>query len=397
MMKHKLILAGVLVCSLLYGVTELSYSAYRYFFTDTSPKSFWLFEHPGETVRFDPVSGYLLTRTPSRVARITRGQVEFAGSLRGNAQGFPDRDDFSVQRLTAIERRIAVFGDAFTAAGMEPLNSPNWPDRVEDLCGDGSSRPLVLLNFSQDDGGLANWASILRNVVVKDRYELDGLIFAVAWDDLDRKFAMFEQIDSQMFAYAQAPTWDVGSQPRTRSEARALLKKQGNPNTYVLSPAEFDAALLGHWSPRQWSFRISARLWHLISDRITRTEKPVVGFEPGQITLIKDIRQLANELSVPVAVVYIPFREELLHPGSQTNVERTREFSEILGATFFDGREAFHGLSSQQIKDDWFPFDPRWNRAGSDQFANFMAAQLQQWVAASAWNGKPGTTASGTR
>jgi len=236
-----------------------------------------------------------------------------------------------------------------------------------------------------DGGGLANWASILRNIVAKNRYQLDGLIFAVAWDDLDRKFAMFDQIDSQTIRYAQAPTWSVSSQPKTRSEALDLLRKSVKPKgapMYVLTAAEFDAALAGHWRPRQWNFRISERLINLIA-HLTESEKPVTGFDPGQIVLIKEIRQLANELSLPVAVIHIPSREELLDPGSRTNVVRIKEFSDILGATFLDGRGAFRSLSRQQIKDDWFPVDGHWNQAGSNQFADFMAAQLPQWIAGS--------------
>ena len=266
----KLILYNILVFGLLYGVVELSYSAYRYFLTDTSPASFAVFEHPGATVRFDPVRGYLLTQTPSRVARVNHGNVEFSGSFRGNAQGFPDRDDFSLQRSKAGERRIAVLGDSFTSATMSPFNSLNWPDRVEDICAASGSRSLVLLNLSVDGGGLANWASILRNFVVKDGYELDGLVFAVAWNDLDRKFAMFDQLDAQRFAYAQAPAWAVSSQPKTRSEARTLLEKDANiANRFVVSPAEFDALLTGQWKPRQWHFRVSARVRTLIT-RVTQ-------------------------------------------------------------------------------------------------------------------------------
>ena len=46
------------------------------------------------------------------------------------------------------------------------------------------------------------------------------------------------------------------------------------------------------------------------------------------------------------------------------NIEKCGKFSETLDATFFDGREAFQGLSHQQIKDDWFPIDAHWNRGG---------------------------------
>ena len=381
----KLILGNILILDLLWGIIDLSYSTYRYAFTDTSPESFALFEHPGETIRFDPIRGYFLSRTPSRVARINHRKVEYEGSFRG-AQGFADRDDFSLRRSTASERRIAVFGDSFSSATMEPLNSPNWPDRVKDLSDASDCRPLMLLNFSVDGGGLANWASILRNIVAKDRYEIDGLVFAVAWDDLDRKFAMFDQVGSHRFAHARSPAWDVGAQPKTRSEARALIEKDPNlASRYVLSPEEFDAFLAGHWWPREWHFRISARLGRLIAGPAGWPAlRDDLEFEPGQVALMREIRQLANEHSWPIAVVQIPTRDVLLDPRSRFNVDRTREFSEMLGATFLDGREAFRGLSGQQIMDDWFPVDGHWNRGGSDQFAYFMAAQLQRWVAAGA-------------
>jgi hypothetical protein len=99
--------------------------------------------------------------------------------------------------------------------------------------------------------------------------------------------------------------------------------------------------------------------------------------------LIDQIRQLAKEHSWPIAVVYVPSREESLGSAKETNIGKCKKFSEMLGATFFDGREAFRGLSNQQIKNDWFPIDAHWNRGGSDQFAGFMAAQIQGWLAVS--------------
>ena len=381
----RLIVINGVVFLLLYALIELSYSGYRYL-RDPSPDSFSVFEHPGETIKFDPIRGYYLTRTPSRIARVNFGKIEYTGSFRGNAQGFADRNDFSIKRSSGDERRIAVFGDSFTAGIMEPLNSASWPNRVEDLCeGNGSSR-LLLLNFSLDAAGLANWVSILRNVVVKDQYELDGLVFAVAWDDLDRTFAFFDQIDSKRFLHARAPTWDIDP-PLNRSQAVELLEKDPDPaRKYVLSTEEFDAFLAGNWKPKQWSFRLSELVAGLLRGGPPR-KNPHEEFEPDQVKLIDQIRQLAKEHSWRIAVVYIPNREELLGSGAETNIEKCKKFSEMLGATFFDGREAFRGLSNQEIKSDWFPIDAHWNREGSDRFAEFMAAQLPSWLAASPEHG----------
>jgi len=379
----KVVVVNMLVFVLLYSVIELSFSSYRYFFTDTAPESFVLYEHPGETIKFDPIRGIYLTEIPSRIVRLIHGKVEYSGFFRGNAQGFADRDDFSIKRSSGSERRLAVFGDSFTTANMEPINAPNWPDRVEDLCAASGSRNLVLLNFGVDAGGLANWASILRGIVVKDKYEVDGLVFAVAWDDLDRKFAMFDQIDPKRFMYARASSWDVSAQPRTRSEALSLLEKDTNPgNRYVVSPSEFDAYLAGHWWPRVWKFRVTERIVWLHARSKFGIPKPIEGFEAGQLALIDEIRRLAEENSWPIAVAYIPNREELLDPGALSRIEKCKRFSELLGATFLDGREAFRGLSRQQILEDWFRVDGHWNRGGSDRFADFMASRLQSWIVA---------------
>jgi hypothetical protein len=383
MSKLKLVLVNVLVLVGMYGVLELSYSAYSYFFRDSTPKSFWVYEHPGETIRFDADRGFFLTQTPSRWARITYGRIEYSGCVRGNAQGFPDRNDFTIRRTTPGQKRIAILGDSFTA---EQYISVNWPNRVEELTGT-SPQPPVLFNFSVDGAGLANWASVMRNIVAKDNYELDGIIFAVAWDDLDRKFTMFDQIDSKTLAFARAPSWDVASQPRTIDQALPLIRSNVvamATKTYILSPTELDAALSGRWRPRQWRFRITERLSAGVRQLCLRfqTKKTAPsGFEPGQLALIEEIHRLAREHSWPIAVVYIPFRDELLDPNYPSNLERTRQFAALLGAKVIDGRQAFLGVSPQQINADWFEHDGHWNQSGSDKFADFMAAQIPDWVA----------------
>jgi hypothetical protein len=379
----KVILANLVIFALLYAAVEIPYSAFRYLTATGIPATCWLMEHPGETIRFDPDRGFFLTRTPSRFARIIDRQPEIVGTYRGNAQGFPDRDDFTVQRSNRYERRFAVFGDSFTAGTF--VVPRTWPERLEDTDSAGRGQPLKLLNFALTGVGLATWASILRNIVVRDEYELDGLIIAVAWDDLDRKFALFDQVDSQTLAYTRVPSWDPALQPKTSSEAASLLKNHAIPDTYILSPSDFDDALAGHWNaPRKWKFRLTTR----IADAVTaksicysgRDLCPASGFDSGQIYLIEEIRRLTKEHLLPTVVAYIPSRDELLNPDSRSNLERTKQFAEMIGASFLDGREAFRGLSSQEIKESWYPHDGHWNQAGSDRFAGFMSRQIESWA-----------------
>src|SRR5712692_6048109 len=334
------IFGNLVIFLALYIVIEVAYSGYCYLFA--LPTSFWIFEHPGRTIQFDSYRGFFLTTTPSRYARITRGVVEYVGTLQGNAQGFPDRDDFSPARPSANQRRYAVLGDSFTAAQYIQCN---WPDKAEDLYLEGR-QALQLLNFSIDGGGLANWASIIRNILAKDRYQLDGLIFAVHPADLYRKF----------------------------------LKDKPLPNTFILSSTEFDAALLGHWRPpRKWEFRITSSVWQILEPALTPRSAFPTTLEPGQLALIKEIRRFADEQALPILVVYIPNRDELLRPGRSTGIEMVKRFSEMLGAKFLDGRQAFRGLSRQQIKACWLPYDGHWNQLGSDRFAQLMSQEIRTW------------------
>jgi hypothetical protein len=394
----KLLFINVLVFGLAFITLDAGYSTYRFFLADDAPNSFWLFEHPGETVRFDPQIGYSLAGTPSRVLRVTYGKTETVGYFRGNAQGFADRDDFTVKRSDDHQRRIAILGDSFSAAQSSiPLS---WPDRFEDLSATGIERPVVLLNFSQWGAGLANWASILRNLIVKDGYDIDEVIFAVAWDDLDRRFALFGELDGTVnFAYT--PSWEVAAQPKTVEEAHALLKNHVEPRSYVVSTAEFEAAMVGRWKPpSKWRLRVSTRVADLFSERLrafrkTSQSNDMTAFDPNQLSLIEDMKRFIAEHSLPVTVVYIPFREELLHPESETplefisgaryadlrvSVDRARRFAEILGAKFIDGREAFRGLSAAEVKENWFPYDGHWNQTGSNRFADFMMTRLKASV-----------------
>jgi hypothetical protein len=111
--------------------------------------SLWLFEDSGRTLRFDPIHGYRLTGTPSRFLRKTNGLLEYVGTVRGNSEGFADRDDFGPKRSRAGVPRIAVFGDSFTAG--QNLGQ-NWPDRAEDVARE-RGRPVELLNFAVSGGG----------------------------------------------------------------------------------------------------------------------------------------------------------------------------------------------------------------------------------------------------
>jgi len=360
---------------------ELIYSTLYVYGVVQPSSSFWVFEDSGKTVRFDPVAGVRYTTTPSRSARITNGQVEYVATFRGNAQGFPDRDDFRPRRAEAEGIRLAVLGDSFTAGEYLPVN---WPDRVEILArADGY--PLELLNLSVSGGGLANWWSIVTRLLEVEGYELDALVFAVFEGDLHRSFSFSDHRGYRRHVFARSPSWDPGEWPKTLDEAQPLLEELEG---FIVDSQTFEKAIHNRWNPylpRPWRPYAMLELRKLTEHEAedaaradVRGTLAVPSFQEGQQRLIGDIKRFLIERGLPVLVVTVPSREALL---TQASVPADAvEFARLLGGTMVDGATAFVGLDEAGIRGHWLPYDGHWAEAGSDRFAAWLYRYLIDWL-----------------
>lgn len=396
--RLKQVLAYALYCgAAVYVLVELSFSTLYATGLISLPPTVYVIEDTGGTVQFDPISGYRLARTPSRQAQVTFGELEYIGVLRGNNQGFADRDDFGPQRNKPGCRRLAVFGDSFTAAQYLAMN---WPDKLEDIA-EQEGVCIELPNFAIDGGGLANWWSILTRLIAPEEYQLDGIIFAVYADDLVRDFYIAEHRGYQQHTFNYIPSWDPETWPKTLEEARPLLDhRYGN----ILPPDTFDQAIKGKWRPAQpprpWRPYVAlkaASLLSAIADRLKSALSvdavsaavlpPDDLFAPGQQRFIEEIAGYARARSIPVLVVAVPDRGPLLfnaatkRPLGETGFVRQDiiAFAERLSADFVDGSEPFVGLDQDAIRAHWLPYDTHWGQAGSDRFAAFMFDVIQEW------------------
>jgi hypothetical protein len=378
---------SILLLALPYLVVEALFSVLYIHGTILPPTSIWIYENTGRTIHFDPVRGYRLTSTPSRFARITKGTVEYVGTLRGNAQGFCDRDDFSPERSQPRYLRLAVFGDSYTAA---QFLKQEWPDAVEDMANrPESSVKIQLLDFSVDGGGLANWWSVLTHVVKKERYELDGLLFAVYPGDLHRGFSIAEHRGYTRHMFARVASWNPEEWPKNPEEAQLLLKPRDG---YIVTEDQFVKALNGQWHPdlqRPWKpyFLIRAmELMKTLGGRLIARffskasnpsgDSPGDNFSRGQEELIKQIAVFSQAGSLPVMVVHIPPMQWLIE--KKPPPKDVLRFAELLHATFIDGSEAFSGLTERDIRSDYFHYDKHWGQGGSDRFARFFFGQLEK-------------------
>lgn len=338
-----------------------------------------------QALHFDPVRGRNYTSIPTRTALFANGTLEYLATQRGNSQGFPDRDDFGPQRDLPEAKRIALFGDSFSAG---TYLQKNWPDQAEDLTR-GGPRVLQLLNFSEDAGGLANWWSVMTRFVEPGNYDLDAVVFASYPGDLRRNFSFADGRGSGRVLLGGALSWDPATWPKDEQEARQQMTP--SPGMYQISPQEFDRALRGEWQPRvDRSIRPKLPLafrqnWQSLRAKYLEF-RTYVGmnhfrsFDSGRQRLIAEMHHFLQQRHLPVMVVFVPSKPHLLGSlADREALEETRAFATLLGAEFVDGSAAFAGLTPEQTQAHWLPNDNHWNQLGSDRFAAFIVRTLEHW------------------
>lgn len=368
----------------LYVLVELIFSVTTYL---RPSGSIFVSEDTGQTVHFDPVMGHRLSQVPSRTTRITRGKIEYIGTHVGNAQGYPDRDDFTLERRTKDQRRFIVLGDSFSAG---QFLSYTWSDRAEDLF-ERSGESVELLNMSGDGWGIGNWASIIRGQLRTTSYDVDGLIFVVWQDNLMRRFQFLDSRGQDKRAFVRAPSWDPGSHPKTLAEARRRMEGRGRSNTYLVPSSTFNDILRGEvLEPKNWKFALTVGIkekvyWPLqrsfnqpesLSERDRLADLAV-----GREFLYDEVKSYVNERDLPVLVVYVWSREALLDGKDKWDrqyIAMTEEFADHIGATFVDSRPVYDGIPDRQLEKLYFPYDGHWNQGASDLFADFMLDHIDR-------------------
>ncbi len=350
-----------------YVLAEAAYSTlFRYGYAGPG-FSFYMIEDGPRPLRFDGDRGLWLNSGPVRHAQFTNGTLEYLAHFYGNNAGFPDKDEFGPARANPRARRLAAFGDSFTAA---PFLETNWPDVVEDIAGG----QLDLVNVAVDGAGLANWHSVLTRVLDPQDYQLDGLVFAVFGNDLDRNFFIGDGENYHQVVFHYVEDWNPATWPRTPEAAKQLL--EGRPGMALLDTPTFNAVLNGETRfdlPRPWTLRAAPLVWSWMRGQPVSAAAPL--FTPGQEQLIQEIAALAKRRNWTVQVVHVPLREQLI-AGWTVIPEQTLRFAEMLGAECLNGSDAFAGLDEPGVRQHWLPYDGHWNQAGSDRFAHHLLESL---------------------
>jgi len=365
-----------------YLVFETVATSRHMLFEYEQPRSIWVVKKPdqGRIFHFDPIRGYWLSPIGAKVACFEdRGFVEF-DSFRGNNHGFPDRDDFTVERLNPKTTRIAVLGDSFSAAQF--LNM-NWPDRAEDLAGQ-RGLDIQLLNFSIDGGGLANWWSVLTRFIERENFHLDGIIFAVFEDDLKRKFHWRDdgfdaaEGDDIQVLMGRSSAWD----PTTYPKRPDVWSAKSIHRVVILQPQEFRQVITEKQPPTiRRPFRLfilsqaSRHLRYFFRPRPSLEIKSPAGKTlRTRDDLVSDMRRYLKARSLPAMVVYVPHD---LEKGS--GVMDARRFASALKARVIDGSAPFREGGPESLAELTIGPDGHWSQKGSDMFAKYMVEVLKEW------------------
>lgn len=208
------------------------------------------------------------------------------------------------------------------------------------------------------------------------------MIFAVLPGNLDRKFSISDHQGQTRHMFARLPSWNPTSYPATLEAARIYLQPL---NGNIISTEKFNRLLKGGWTPpsvKNIRFYFAWKIMDVVNN-ISHHKPPLqefTEFDKEQKKLIEDIKRSIITINVPVLVVDIPTKPELLEGVVDKNLlAELRSFADLLGAKYIDGKLAFANNSHDEIKAMWLPYDGHWGQKGSDRFAEFMVDILSKW------------------
>lgn len=341
-------------------------------------KTIWFHEATDSVnnVRFDPNIGYRISSVPARFgAVLSNGHLESIGILKGNNYGFPDKRDFNIKKQNPKIKRIAVLGDSFTAS---QFTHKSWVERMEEKWNSCSADSILLMNFSVDGGGLANWCSIVKNIILKQGFELDGIIFAVMGNDLDRKFMWAEDWVMADGSLKYAINYDNSWNPENYPTQKDQLSPYFLETYYILSTNEVNAIEEGNWVLEK---PLKPYLSLMIIDILRETyykfrfpkkravdEGTEMSSQYDKLLLIQDLAKNCRQINVPILTL-----------SFMTEHKKTASFAKLINSSYTDDK-AFQKWLLTEPDSIVIEGDGHWNQKGVDGFSEIMFPYLKTWI-----------------
>ncbi len=364
-----------------YLLAEILYSSLRIGDIIRSPreKIIWFHEEINSVgnFNFDPNIGYRVSTVPARLGVVTpEGELLSMGVSKGNNLGFPDNRDFNIENEEDDLVRIAVLGDSFSAS---QFTEKSWVEVAEQkINNEFKNKTVILMNFSLEGIGLGNWASIVKNNILAKNIKINGIIFAVAEDDVDRKFMWKDDsfFDSEtgrrQLHINYVNSWDPEKyQKEFRKEKKSAEPLEG---WEVLSSEEIDKIETGKWKHTfsrdlkpYLMYELFYQLTFFINNFVDFNEQNSNNFEKKQLKIIEDLRDNCNKLDVPLLVIKM---------GSY--LDKKREFADLINASYIDDKKFQKTIKNET--DFIIRHDGHWNQKGSNLFASAIYFDILDWL-----------------
>jgi hypothetical protein len=377
----------------LYGIASAYLSLeiiYTWVASVKQARDFYAFDLPAN-LTYDPVMGYKYTGHSARMAYVLNDEIQWSGTLTGNNYGFADADDFSPRRKEGA-RRVLILGDSLSG---EPQYKQLWPDYVEDLAARDGWR-LELPNLSMGGYGISNWISLAENLIIKENWDVDEILMPVyEGDDLERQFIIGGQAAGRPFRVYL----DRGVIPRPSVDTKAppVLDPRNFkrwPESLVLSKAEFDRFLRRGKPDRYPPSAKRPKFDRLyLYDAVQQLTTPISSYLKARfagdsaaipdggprLNVTADMKPIHDRLKAalrrigkPIAVIYIPYKPEILADDGYLGYNQVKDFAAFVGAKFYDGRDAFRHVSRRERAKYFFRLDAHWNQDGSRLFGDYV-------------------------
>lgn len=350
-----------------YLIFEISYSLLKinhYF----DVKTIWFHEStdPIQNIKFDKDVGYKISNIPSRFGAVTTdGELCSVGNMAGNNFGFPDSRDFSITKKGSI-KRIAVLGDSFTAS---QFTKTNWLNILEKKVNDNFLDSVVFMNFSVDGGGLGNWQSIVDNIIIKNNFEIDALVFAVLGDDLERKFMWKDdglKKEQRKLAAGMSESWNQKLKPQTIDELDAFFLD----DYVILSAQEVDKIEKGEWHFQiPLKFYLFEKIKNIIQNKIGNVQEAKASSEEiEKAKLISSLNKSCKKMNIPILCI-----------SMLSDENEVENFSTKISADFISDKPYNEAMASVSY-DTNIKGDGHWNEKGTELFANSMYEDIVEWL-----------------
>ncbi len=367
-----------------YFITEILYSG-LFYFNLIEGDAVWFHEHTDTTgnFKFDPTSGYRISGVPATFGcYVKNGRLQSYGVLRGNNLGFPSKHDFYKHK--GNKKRVIVFGDSYTAS---QFTAYSWVDLVEDYM-NANATPgdsVEFWNMSVDGAGLANWWSVIHNVLNKEGFDADAMIFAVLNTDLDRSFHVRKDTvinNEWQHALYYSSSWN----PRYFPKRADRIDYFYTDDWKILDSKTVKSILSTGCSPvtrEKFDLKLSRFLYDFFRFKLVyyiSNSKDYFKSGTQNGTLLKSQQELTEEMADYVKSRNIPV---LVLGIYTTDTQKTRQFCKILHADFIDATSELYDphLSIRQIEKKYnIKHDGHWNNEGVKIFAEYNKYGIAGWI-----------------